>query len=267
MAAAQGHLDTVRLLVEGKGAELEARDDDGKTALVWAAANGHVATLDYLLSKGARRDGTDGRGRPAISWAAQNGFHDAVELLLARSADAASQDLEGATPMTLAAVKSRWQVVSVLERHGVSVPRAYQARLLEFCSAVRAVEASSHYLPERGSQVAIPGAVASDSAMIEPQERTALVPSTVRDASDASDSADERRWSGEQLSWQHTWPRVEASDWGGWWGGWSSWNEENRSWKSDGWWSGQGWYSGSSWQDGFPESCRRSWTPSSHRHL
>ena len=42
LAAADGHVAVVRLLVERDGVEINAKDDEyGQTSLIWAASNGH----------------------------------------------------------------------------------------------------------------------------------------------------------------------------------------------------------------------------------
>merc|ERR1740121_1864154 len=126
-------METVRLLVECHGADLEARDDHGKTALVWAAANGQLQAADYLVSKGAKLDlsGSDNRYRTAAAWASQNGFADVAEMLAAHGADLAAKDEVEKTPMLLAACRGRWEVVAVLAARGVEVPPEHRAAYQE----------------------------------------------------------------------------------------------------------------------------------------
>ena len=51
-----GHEAVVKLLLE-KGAELETKDDNGRTPLSWAAENGHEAVVKLLLEQGRRARG------------------------------------------------------------------------------------------------------------------------------------------------------------------------------------------------------------------
>ena len=53
-ASEEGHLDTVTYLVKECGANVEAKDKDGDTALARAKANGKSDVEQYLRSKGAR---------------------------------------------------------------------------------------------------------------------------------------------------------------------------------------------------------------------
>ena len=41
-------LDIVRAMVERTQVDLEARDDDGRTPLLWAAMKGHLPVVQYL---------------------------------------------------------------------------------------------------------------------------------------------------------------------------------------------------------------------------
>ena len=48
----EGHEAVVKLLLE-QGAEVESKDEDGRTPLWRAARNGHEAVVKLLLEKGA----------------------------------------------------------------------------------------------------------------------------------------------------------------------------------------------------------------------
>lgn len=56
LAAAHGHLDTVRVLLD-KGADVNAEDMTGWTALHAAARNGYPEVVRLLLDRGAKQTG------------------------------------------------------------------------------------------------------------------------------------------------------------------------------------------------------------------
>jgi ankyrin repeat protein len=52
MAAMSGQISIVKELFEARNAEINARDDDGRTALWYARVNGYADVADYLVSHG-----------------------------------------------------------------------------------------------------------------------------------------------------------------------------------------------------------------------
>jgi ankyrin repeat protein len=70
----------MRLLLE-KGANVEAKNNYKKTALIGTAEREHEAVVRLLLKKEADVEAKSGYGRTALNWAAQGG-HEAVVRLL-----------------------------------------------------------------------------------------------------------------------------------------------------------------------------------------
>ena len=50
--ARNGHISAAKELIEVRSADINARDDDGWTALSFARVNGHADVADYLVSHG-----------------------------------------------------------------------------------------------------------------------------------------------------------------------------------------------------------------------
>lgn len=101
-AAARGDLDLVRKLLV-KGAQVDAQDSDGDTALKAAAVAGKREVLRFLIEKGADPNKRAGilESTPLIC-AAEMGHADIVQLLLAQGADPAVRDKKGRTALTIA---------------------------------------------------------------------------------------------------------------------------------------------------------------------
>jgi ankyrin repeat protein len=70
----------VKLLLE-KEANVESKDNDGKTPLLWAAWIGHEAVAKLLSEKGADVESKDINGNTPLSMAAWKGHKAVVKLL------------------------------------------------------------------------------------------------------------------------------------------------------------------------------------------
>lgn len=67
-AAAKGALDIAKLLL-ARGAQIDAVNDAGNTALMFACARGHAATARFLVENGARLDHRNRFGLGPADWA------------------------------------------------------------------------------------------------------------------------------------------------------------------------------------------------------
>lgn len=80
-AAGKGQLSLLLELVQG-GANVNDKDDSGRTALHEAAAKGHASIVVALLTMGASMSERDAQGRLPVMEAAANGNVEVLELLL-----------------------------------------------------------------------------------------------------------------------------------------------------------------------------------------
>lgn len=118
-AAYLGHADIVRALIE-KGAWLEATDASGYTALMFGAKEGRAECVTALLKAGSDVNAQDNDGNRPLAFAAQHGFLDVVEGLLAAGADANSRSKHGLTAADLARRRGHREVAEVIEIAGAS---------------------------------------------------------------------------------------------------------------------------------------------------
>jgi hypothetical protein len=94
MAARYGHTDIVQALL-AKGANVNAKHDRGWTALITAAWEGHTDIVQALLTQGADVNAKDDRSWTALIWAADYGHTDTVQALLAKGANVNTKDGRG----------------------------------------------------------------------------------------------------------------------------------------------------------------------------
>ena len=80
-AAGRGDTAKVQLLLD-KGADINAKDSNGETALMEAADNGHLEVVKQLLAKGADVNAKSSYGYTALLYAADQGHTECVGLLL-----------------------------------------------------------------------------------------------------------------------------------------------------------------------------------------
>ena len=163
-AAAAGHNDVVTELIEA-GLLVDAAAEDGRTALIIAAAADQAATVRIILSMGASprarihgdcltaahiaaaRNGvrvltclldadarlgnvSDSAGLTPLHHACANGHAEAVDMLLVTfgfAVDVQAASADGATPLALAACCGSQPCVKVLIEHGAQVEAADKA--------------------------------------------------------------------------------------------------------------------------------------------
>ena len=121
-AAARGDLEAVRRLLRD-GADVNASQGDGMTALHWAAERDDAELADVLLYAGARLDaGTRIGHYTPLHLAARSAGATLVELLLDAGGDPnANTTNSGATPLHLAAATGDPAVVGALAEAGADV--------------------------------------------------------------------------------------------------------------------------------------------------
>jgi len=107
-------IDAVRLLLES-GADPNAADDAGVSALVGAAEVDHLGAARFLLNNGARINARTKSGRTALMESAREGNVEMLRLLLNAGADPQAKDNSSKTALSEAvSVYRRPEVVGVL---------------------------------------------------------------------------------------------------------------------------------------------------------
>lgn len=103
MASTVGDFGVLKLLLGAKFGDLNAITNDGTTALMFAAQNGHSEVMELLLRNGANLDQQDNNGLSAFMRAAWGGHIAAMELLLANGAVIDQKSRTGLTAVMMAA--------------------------------------------------------------------------------------------------------------------------------------------------------------------
>lgn len=75
-----GDVEAAEVLLEN-GADLEARGEDGETALHRAVGSKQVLMIKFLIARGANRDAKDSYGKSPLDWAIQSNNSELVEAI------------------------------------------------------------------------------------------------------------------------------------------------------------------------------------------
>ena len=120
LATDKGNAELVRFLLDN-GADVNAKDSLGYTALIKAAGRGLENIMSILLSKGADVNAATHDGYAALSYAAGSGHTDIVKTLIDNGADVNAKSSIGYTALMSAATSGRVDVVKVLADKGADV--------------------------------------------------------------------------------------------------------------------------------------------------
>ncbi|XP_047351752.1 ankycorbin-like isoform X2 [Vespa velutina] len=122
-AASAGSVEAILALARAGGAAAAgASDKDGLTALHCAASRGHARCVEALINLcGSQPDHVDDNGCSALHYAATLGHADATSLILKLGADPNRQDRKGRTPALCAAAKGQLETLKILAQHGGSL--------------------------------------------------------------------------------------------------------------------------------------------------
>jgi ankyrin repeat protein len=121
--------EVVKLLLEN-GAQINARDEEGRTPLIEAASYSRFATVKVLLERGADLEASDNHGNTALLAAACDcaiapmpDTDVIVELLMKRGANINARNNDAETPLMIASyggvVKTR--IIEILVEHGANL--------------------------------------------------------------------------------------------------------------------------------------------------
>jgi hypothetical protein len=121
-AAGSGDYYAVKILAEN-GADLNGRDSEGYTPLIWASQHGNARVVEYLIQHGANLNPLDGGGYTPLMWAAQEGHFSTAALLLERGANPNARGWNGRTAFDLATYSRDGRMRDLIYSYATGVMR------------------------------------------------------------------------------------------------------------------------------------------------
>jgi ankyrin repeat protein len=135
-AAYHDDAETVALLVKA-GANVNAVNRYGVPPLAQACTNGNAAIVKLLLQAGANANATMKGGESVLMLAARSGNVEAVKALLARDANTGARERLGQTALMWAAAEGHTAVVRALIDAGADINATLDSGFTAFLFAVR----------------------------------------------------------------------------------------------------------------------------------
>lgn len=111
-AARDGLLEVLK---EATKKEINTKDCDGMTPVLWAAFEGKIDALRLLVGRGGNPDKSDQFGNTALHLASAKGHFACVDFLIKFGANPFSQDIDSHSPQQLAAINNREDILRFLD--------------------------------------------------------------------------------------------------------------------------------------------------------
>ncbi|XP_024893182.1 ankyrin-1-like, partial [Temnothorax curvispinosus] len=125
-----------------KGANVNAKQKDGTTALHIATQEGHKKVVKVLLKCGAKVDSKMKNDITPLHLGAEKGYREIIETILKFGADINSRDEYGRTALHIASQEGRTEVVATLLEYGSDINITSRNN----CTPLDYAMAASHYI-------------------------------------------------------------------------------------------------------------------------
>ncbi len=119
-AAADGDVERVRQLLS-KAADVNAKDNNGRTPLYTAVASDRMEMVQLLIAQGADVNAKNNRGLTPLHRAIGRRRSDIAQLLIAQGADINADDNRGRTPLYTAVDSNRIEMAQLLITQGADI--------------------------------------------------------------------------------------------------------------------------------------------------
>ncbi len=161
--ALAGRAEAIRSLLAGAAPDLDAADETGWTALMYAVEGGHDEIVEMLLEAGASLNQRNQSGETALHLAARHGRTASARLLLRAGADFGLRDSDDRTPLYRAIERRRADIIEMLQAaalaKGLGAASAATVESPEQASPPRIIESTPAPYTETARASGVEGSV------------------------------------------------------------------------------------------------------------
>ncbi len=125
-AIEKGNIEAVKQHLAA-GTDVEVKDGEGWTPLIWAAGEPQKEIAELLIAKGADVNAKTADGLTALFAAILGPNKEIVELLIAKGADVNARGFLGMTPLNMAADEGQKEIADLLRKHGGKTKKELEA--------------------------------------------------------------------------------------------------------------------------------------------
>jgi uncharacterized protein len=117
IAAGTGNKDIITVLIESN-ADINAKGDNGKTALTIALRRNNLQTAQLLIEKGADINSRDDKGVTPLMWATYEGRLETVKFILQNKGDVNASNNKDRTALNYANERNQKDIIAALKQAG-----------------------------------------------------------------------------------------------------------------------------------------------------
>ena len=122
-ASSNGEDNKIVHYLLSKGADINAKDINGENALMRATSKYQWDIAKFLIEQGININNKNKNGNTALMWFAENGDLDKVQYLISKGADINAKNNDGKTAFMIALDKGKLEVAEFLESVGADTTR------------------------------------------------------------------------------------------------------------------------------------------------
>lgn len=139
-AAREGAREAAWVLLHADKNNVDDRNPNGSTALMFAAFSGKAIVAELLIKAGADINHVNKNGHTALMSAAAHGFRNTVQLLLQYDADVRPKDGDGLAAIDYARENGYTEIVTMLETAAIKQEEDRKKTAEELAAAAAAAE-------------------------------------------------------------------------------------------------------------------------------